>query len=299
MKFRNLNLRDRSLFNTFLSLGKHELAAYSFENVYTSSSLFDIFWMVSSGSLCIFFRDKTGCFLYLPPLGKCTEPQAIAQAFSIMDSFNENKEVSRIENIEEEDVPIYRNLGYLCRQKPGDYLCDRLDLAGLKGGRFKSKRASVNYFLKNHTFKYRQFTSQDKNACLRLYSRWAGERKAHNPDTLYRGMLSDSGRCLKALLADYRKLALIGRVVEIDSQIKAFTFGYRLNKDIFCVLYEITDLSAKGLAQFIFHRFCAELTGYKYINVMDDSGLENLKKVKLSYQPKKLVPAYIATRKNG
>ena len=42
----------------------------------------------------------------------------------------------------------------------------------------------------------------------------------------------------------------------------------------------------------------SELKGYKFINIMDDSGLENLKKVKLSYQPLKLIPAYIAKRKN-
>jgi len=299
MRFKKLALKDRDLFNKFLSLRQHELASYSFENIYASSGLFDIFWQIIAGSLCIFFKDRTGCFLYLPPLGKSIEPQAIGQAFAVMDGFNENKEVSRIENIEEEDLSGYRDLGYLCRDKPGDYLCDRVDLAELKGKPFKSKRASVNYFLKNYTFKYRKFSAPDKNACLRLYSRWAAGRKARSADTLYQGMLVDSGKCIKALLDGYRRLALVGRVVEIDKKVKAFTFGYELNKDIFCILYEITELSVKGSAQFIFQRLSAELTGYKYINVMDDSGLENLKKVKLSYQPEKIIPAYIATRKNG
>ena len=44
--------------------------------------------------------------------------------------------------------------------------------------------------------------------------------------------------------------------------------------------------------------FAQELKNYKFINVMDDSGLENLKKVKLSYHPVKLVPAYIVRRKH-
>ena len=112
-------------------------------------------------------------------------------------------------------------------------------------------------------------------------------------------MLGDSGACLKELLDNYKGLDFTGRVVKINNAIKAFTFGFALNADTFCIFFEITDLSTKGLAQFIFCDFCRSLTGYKYINIMDDSGLENLKKVKLSYHPVKIIPAYIATRRNA
>ncbi len=101
---------------------------------------------------------------------------------------------------------------------------------------------------------------------------------------------------LKVLLNNYRGLRLAGRIVRIDKEIKAFSFGFELNPEAFCILYEITDLSIKGLAQFIFRRFCAELKDYRFINIMDDSGLENLKKVKLSYKPIRLIPAYIIKR---
>jgi uncharacterized protein len=94
-------------------------------------------------------------------------------------------------------------------------------------------------------------------------------------------------------------LELEGGVVKVEGRIKGFTLGFEVNRDTFCILYEITDLSVKGLAQFIFQRFCGKLKGYKYINIMDDSGLENLKKVKLSYHPLKIIPAYIAARENA
>jgi hypothetical protein len=112
-------------------------------------------------------------------------------------------------------------------------------------------------------------------------------------------MLLDTGISLEILLKDYPKLNIIGRIVKIGGRIKAFTFGFALNKDTFCILYEITDLSVKGLAQFIFRQFCRQMEGYKYINIMDDSGLENLRKVKLSYRPVGLVPSFVITRKNA
>jgi hypothetical protein len=122
------------------------------------------------------------------------------------------------------------------------------------------------------------------------------ERKSHNQNHIYQGMMEDSYRCLKIALNNYVDLDLVGSLVKINQEIKAFTFGFKLNQDTFCILYEIADLSIKGLSQLIFRKFSSELEGYKYINIMDDSGLENLKKAKLSYRPEKLIPAYIVKR---
>ncbi len=300
MQLEKLGLKDQALFAKFLSLKTHALSVYAFQNIYIWKSLFDIRWAVIQGSLCVFFKDRIGCFLYIPAQGERLKPAVIQEAFRIMDSYNKNQGVSRIENVEAGDIPFYRDLGYIYYQKPGDYLCSRVDLARLRGGRFKSKRSACNYFIKHYQFKSLPFSLRDKDSCLKLYGRWMKEREAqHNRDLIYQGMLLDSRACLKILLNDYKKLNFIGRVVKIGNQIKAFSFGFKLNPETFCILYEITDLSVKGLAQFIFREFCRKLKGYKYINIMDDSGLGNLKKVKLSYHPLKLIPAYIVKRKDA
>jgi len=299
MRLENLSIKDKGIFNKFLGLGRHELSVYAFENIYIWKGLFDIRWSVIENSLCIFFQDRIGCFLYLAPLAENKKPEVIKKAFKIMDRFNKNKDISRIENIAEPDTSFYENLGYTCQNKSYDYLCSRGELAGLRGNKFKSKRACFNYFTKHYEFRYLAFSLKHKDNCLELYDSWVKERKAKNQDRIYQGMMEDSRRSLKNVLDNYSDLNFIGRVVSIDKKIKAFTFGFKLNPNTFCILYEITDLSIKGLSQFIFSRFSSELEGYKYINIMDDSGLENLKKVKLSYQPAKLIPAYIVKRKNG
>lgn len=298
MKLHKLTLKDKKTFNKFLNLRPHALCVYSFADIYIWKGLFDIYWQAIEGSLCVFFKDKIGCFLYLPPLGKTIEPGPVGKAFQIMDEFNKNTEVSRIENVEEDELGFFKNLRFPYVFKSYDYLCLRGDLANLRGNKFKSKRACVNYFTKNYPFEYLPFSIRHRQGCLALFEDWACQRKLNNQDPIYQGMLLDSLTSLKILLKDYRDLGISGRVVKIEGKIKAFTFGFKLNTQIFCVLYEITDLAFKGLAQFIFRRFCAELKDYPYINVMDDSGLENLKKVKLSYKPVKLIPSYIIKR-NG
>ncbi|MCX5703846.1 MAG: phosphatidylglycerol lysyltransferase domain-containing protein [Candidatus Omnitrophica bacterium] len=299
MKLRNLTLKDKALFLSYLDLQSHELSPYAFQNIYIWKGLFDIEWFVIEESLCIFFKDKIGCFLYLSPLGRNKSPEVIKKAFQVLDRFNKNKEISRIENIEARDIQFYQQLGYDCVVKSCDYLCLRSDLEKLEGDKFKSKRACFNYFSKHYEFGYLPFSLKYKDDCLELYDCWMRQRKAKTGDRVYLGMMEDSRQCLRKALDNYPDLDLAGRVVKVNKEIKAFTFGFKLNPDTFCILYEITDLSIKGLAQFIFRSFAGELKEYKYINIMDDSGLENLKKVKLSYHPTKLIPAYIAQRKDG
>lgn len=293
-----LTLKDKKLFDCFLSLSRHELSVYAFENIYIWGKFYNISWKIIRDSLCVFFRDKFGCFLYLPVLGGEKDYTAIAEVFKIMDGININKDMSRIENVEENEILLYKDFGYECRYKSTDYVCKRADLASLQGDKFKSKRASFNYFVKHYRdSEYLPFSLKYQDACLELFELWASQRKTKLDDKVYSGMIDDSKACLNFLFDNYRGLNIVGKVVRVGGKIKAFSFGFKLNQDTFGILYEITDLSVKGLAQFVFRKFSSELKGFRYINIMDDSGLDNLKKVKLSYHPVKLIPAYIVTRK--
>lgn len=234
--------------------------------------------------------------MYLPPLAVAPQSGIIRQAFVIMDKINKNKDISRIENIQQEDLDYYRSLGYLVREKYPDYLCLRSDLALLRGNKFKSQRAAYNYFIKHYDYDSHRFGLAEEADCLNLFDSWIKERKAQCNDDVYCGMLEDNRKVIKDALVNYKQLNLEGIVVRVNKEIKAFSFGYQLNSNIFCILYEITDLAIKGLAQFIFRQFSQELKDYKYINIMDDSGLENLRKTKLAYKPARLIPAYIVTR---
>lgn len=298
MRLNRISLKDKKIFAKYLGLSGHDLSVYAFENIYIWKGLFEISWQIIEDSLCVFFKDKVGAFLYLAPLARKNNPQTIQAIFEILDNLNKNKEISRIENVEEQDLDFYRGLGFVCRKKSHDYLGLRNDFAALRGNKFKSKRASFNYFIKHNDFCCQTLSPGDKNGCLKLYQQWSSQRKLKNQEAFYQGMLDDSRKCLEIALGNYARLDFYGIVIKISRRIKAFTFGYKLNPDTFCILYEVADLSLKGLPQYIFSRFCRELKDYRDINIMDDSGLENLRLVKLSYHPVKLVPAYIVARKN-
>ncbi|MDD4899585.1 MAG: phosphatidylglycerol lysyltransferase domain-containing protein [Candidatus Omnitrophica bacterium] len=298
MKLNRLTLRNKSLVERFLKLSSHELAVYSFADIYIWKGLFRIYWALVQESLCIFFKDNFGIFLYLGPLTKKLTPGLVQEIFKTLDGLNKNKEISRIENVEEKDLDFYRSLGLSIEKKSSDYLCARSDLAELKGNKFKSKRSSKNYFLKHNEFQVDSLKNSHRNECLNLYHAWAKQRAKLNCDHVYQGMLEDSFSALKVLLRNFDSLGCEGLVVKVRGKVRAFTVGYKLNRQTFCVLYEVADLSFKGIAQFIFQEFCVRAKNFKYINVMDDSGLKNLEQVKFSYKPLRLIPALIV-KKNG
>lgn len=110
---------------------------------------------------------------------------------------------------------------------------------------------------------------------------------------LYQALLEDASHSHKQTLINYDALSLTGRVVQIDDRIEGYTFGFERG-EVFYILMEITNPDIKGLSQFIFRVFCRELTEYRFINTLGDSGLTNIRKVKLSYRPDKVVPVWIA-----
>ena len=296
MSRRQLSLKDKDYITRFLHLRRHDLSVYAFENIYIWKELFEITWMEADGNLCIFFEDALSRFLYLPPLGKSISPDALKVSFEVMDERNANRDVSRVENIEEEDCSFFKKHGYSLYLKSHDYVCLRKEMQELRGNTFKSKRSSYNYFIHHYAYECRPYTPGDAGACLGLYEEWMQERMKGRSDAVYCGMLRDSRRCLGVLIDSAGSLDAEGMVVLVDGRIKGFTFGFPVNPDTWCVVYEVADLSVKGCAQFIFRHFCSRMDQYRFINVMDDSGLENLRRVKMSYCPVRRVPAYNAKR---
>lgn len=284
MRRNRLRLGDKQLFDSYIRQHPRTLAAYAFENIIMWSALYEIFWIELYGNLCVFFKDTVGCFLFLPPLGRTPTERVVCECFSIMDHINKNTAISRIENIQEEDASFFECLGYEVVCGGTDYICRRSDMAYLRGGVFKKKRASAHSFEKSYSFAYRPYRTSDERECRLLFQLWLKERKQKTPDGIYQRLLDDSFTAFKTALKHYEILGFQGRVITVCERIKAITIGYPIDEKSFVVAFEVCDLSLGGIAQFIFRAFCRELA-YPDINIMDDSGLPNLRRVKISYRP--------------
>ena len=295
--FKALALEHKNIFDGYLNAGA--LSTRSFVNVYVWSDLFNILWKIIDNNLCIFYEYKNEFNMLLPPISPYKElsKEVVKKCIKLL------KPASRIENISKGEIKILKDCGLKIYKNTDEYIYLAKDLAELKGNKFASHRASVNQFIKNQKYTYRRFDILDADECLDLYSKWAEQKKQKSSDSVYQQLLEDNFTAHKKAMLNYEALGLIGRVVEIDGKIRAYTFGFELNDvgakqcsvPTYCVLFETADTAIKGLAQYIYKIFAQELVGLKaeFINAMDDSGMENLRKVKLSYHPYKILSSYI------
>jgi len=304
--FKALALEHKKIFDEYL-IGA-QLSTRSFANIYIWSDLFNILWKIIDDNLCIFYEYKNEFNMLIPPIphsslrgapqGRRSNLRDIIRLLRphFARARNDGYLGGRIENIAEEEIKILKDCKIKIYKNTDEYIYLAKDLAELKGNRFASHRASINQFVKNQKYTYRPFDILDMDTCLELYRQWAKQRKEKCSDSVYQKLLEENFTAHKRAMLDYETLRLIGRVVEVDGKIRAYTFAFKSNDNAtYCVMLETADLSITGLAQYIYKTLAQELVdlGAKHINAMDDSGMENLKKVKLSYRPYKILSNYI------
>ncbi len=130
-----------------------------------------------------------------------------------------------------------------------------------------------------------------------LYRAWASERAIRYADSYYRTLLANSFLAHTRALRLAERLGLTARVLEIDGRLLAYSFGAPVaDGRTFAVLGEVADLSVKGLAAFAFRQMCREVSQCRWVNIMGDCGLENLRRAKLGYHPARKVKAYSVVR---
>jgi hypothetical protein len=312
-KLKHFDLESKTIMDSYLELINIDVSDYTFAGNYIWLSTATGFYSIVNDTFCLFILNSGVLTMLLPPLGKKENTyQAMLECFSIMNTHNNNNNYSKIEyvhenllegfvNYLEEGTEIFELLkDFLIEKKLVDYIYKTIDLIELKGDLYKSKRNEINKFQKiypNHTIEIIDI-DKHKDGILQLFNKWVKDRTIYMPKEEVEVFLDGiyfERFAIKRLLNDYKKLDVIGIVIYIDDEIKGFTVGEKINDTTSSVIIEKTDFEVLGCAQFIFREFCKILfENYNtlYINVGDDMGFENLKKVKMSYRPEKLIPKY-------
>ena len=315
---KHFDLKAKDIMNEYLTLINVDVSDYTFAGNYIWLSTATGFYTIVNETFCLFILNSGELSMLLPPIGKKNNTyDAMIQCFEIMNSHNSNRNYSKIEYVHEELLEgfvdyleegtlVYEMLkDFIIEKKLVDYIYKTDDLIDLKGDSYKSKRNEINRFRKVYPNHRIEILDKEKhgNAVLSLFNKWVKDRTTYMPKEeveVFMDGIYFERFAIKRLINDYNNLDIIGLVIYIDDEIKGFTVGERINENTASVIIEKTDFEILGCAQFIFREFTKILKdkyAIEYINVGDDMGFENLKKVKMSYRPKKLVPKYTIYQK--
>ncbi len=312
------NLEAKESMDYYLSFVKQELSDYTFAANYIWLANTSGFYSIVNDTFCIFILNGNELSMLLPPLGKKENiNDAIVQCFQIMNTNNSHPVYSKIDYVCEsllEDFVDFLEDGtlmfeilqdYIVEKKLVDYVYLSEDLINLKGNAYHSKRNEINKFKKVYPDNETEIFDVHQHSVdvMDVFNRWVSHRLKYIPnaevDTFLDGINFEK-QAIKTILKHYEKLDLVGIVLKIDGKAAGFTFGEKLSDNTASILIEKTDFEILGSAQFIFREFCKVLYdkyGCEYINIGDDMGFENLKKVKMSYRPSKLIPKYTIYQK--
>jgi len=315
---KHFDLNAKNVMNEYLKLINVDLSDYTFAGNYIWLSTATGFYSIVNNTFCLFILNSGELTMLLPPIGeKQNTYEAILDCFEIMNNHNSNKNYSKIEYVHEdilegfvdyleEGTLIYEMLkDFIIEKKLVDYIYKVDDLIELKGDSYKSKRNEINKFMKiypEYKIEILDIKKHSKDV-LDLFNKWVKDRTTYMPKEeveIFLDGIYFERFAIKRLVNDYENLDIIGLVIYINDELKGFTVGERINENIANIIIEKTDFEVLGCAQFIFREFTKILKDkyqVEYINVGDDMGFENLKKVKMSYRPKKIVPKYTIYQK--
>lgn len=309
----SFDLAAKTIMEHYLELLETDVSDYTFAANYLWISKGSGFYSIVEDSFCFFLLISGELSMLLPPIGKLESClKAVETCFAIMEENNQHPAYTKIEYVDEKilsafaeyldkDAEIYDLFeDYVIERSFSDYIyyCD--DLINLSGNSYKNKRNEVNKFIRIHPNHELQLLNPHGHGAsiMALLDKWISERMKYLPDEQSDAFLDgiyDERFAIKRMLRDYEALGLVGLVILIDGVISGFTVGEKINDTTASVIVEKTDFNILGCAQFIFREFAKLLSknyGVTYINVGDDMGFENLKKVKLSYSPAKMLPKY-------
>lgn len=282
----------KPLFDHYVQYIQAPLSDYTFANNIIWLSQKSGFYQVIEDCFCLFSLNGNCLTMLLPPLGETArQPVALAACFKIMDGYNPTPYFSTVEYVYRDftDILDTTDNSWLIERSLPDYIYRTEDLIQLKGNAYKTKRSEINQFRRVHPgHRMEKLEPPHWNGIRELINTWLKNRIQYMTgeaiaDFFY--TVEQERQAVERALANYDTLGLQGLCLFINDRLEGFTFGERITSDVANVLVEKTNFAIAGSSQYLFREFAKTFTDCTFINVGDDLGLENLRRVKMSYRP--------------
>ena len=285
-------IEAKTLFDRYAKFIEAPLSDYTFANNIIWLSQKSGFYQIIEDCFCLFSLNGNCLTMLLPPMGAAARQRAaLAACFRIMDGYNPTPYFSVVEYVYRDFMNVLDSADdrWMVERSLPDYIYRTDDLIQLKGNAYKTKRSEINQFRRTYLdHRLEQLGPQHWDGIRELINTWLRNRiKYMSGETIadFFYTVEQERQAIERALAHYDTLGLRGLCLFINNRLEGFTFGERITPDVANVLVEKTNFAIPGSAQYLFREFAKDLSDCTFINVGDDLGLENLRRVKMSYRP--------------
>ncbi len=296
-----VSIDAKPLFDSHVAACDFLVADLSFSNNFMWLSRMSGFYQLIDDCFCLFSLNGNQLGMLLPPIGAAeNQIKALRTCVGIMDSYNHSAADSRVDYVSPEFSRLLELDGDgrsphlddgVWQLEPAfpDYIYRTADLIELRGNSYKTKRSEINQFCRAHPdHRIEPLHHGHRDGMRALLSQWMRARLEGLHGTAVADFIASvelERQGIERALAHYDALGLSGLCLLVDDRVEGFTFGERISPSMASVLVEKTNFAIPGAAQYLFREFARTFADCDYLNVGDDLGLENLRRVKMSYRP--------------
>lgn len=296
IRFQPLTIKEKALFDRYFREQRYENAHFNFTNLFMWRKIYEVQWAEEDGFLCV-KAYWGGNHFFLPPFGPTENYESIIEKLEgYAKELGAAFEMRGVENFVVETLERIRPGYFSCKPDRDnfDYVYLAEDMIHFKGRKFHQKKNHANFFRKNYPhYEYRPMDAESALACIAFNIEWCKKRDCKKGDDLD----CEKDAIIEAL-TNFDTLGFVGGVIYLDNEIKAFTFGEKINSDTVVVHVEKGDTDIRGIYPVINQDFCAaNWESVTYINREEDMGVEGLRKAKESYNPVKMIEKSVVTVK--
>jgi hypothetical protein len=287
--FKELTLADKPRFDRILQQIQPEISDFSFSNLFMWTKIYGLqaaylpdydYWLLLA-------KPEKWKPFFFAPLGDWSDREKLAIVFNLLrQAAKEEGMQLLLRRVPERMLNILRELDSTLQYREDrnafDYLYPGRSLAQLSGRKLHSKRNHLNQFLRKYQWVYQPITPEILKECLALEEPWFNLKNNSGEDEAMFRMLS----C-------FFELKVKGAVIRVDDRICGIAVGEQLNRNTAVIHIEKGNTEIDGIYAAVNQQFVVnQWSGMEYINREEDMGMEGLRKVKLSYQPVKLIKKF-------
>lgn len=287
IEFKPLELENKDLFNKYLDISKYLSSEYNFTTLFAWQEMYDNCYAIVENCFCVKAIDN-GVEYFMFPLG---EKSDVMRAIIALSRYSkENGRNLKFNSVSIKMIDYIKDFGLeevfslSAKRELFDYMYKKEKFINLSGKKLHGKRNHFNYFINNYEYSFVDIDESNEEMCKAKFKEYIFGRSL-NPEKEYFATL----KVLK-----YRKeLGFVSKCLIVEGNIVGIIMGQKHQGTILIQIAK-SDIEYRGAAVALFKFFVEEaFSECEYVNLMEDLGIEGLRKAKLSYDPDFLIEKFL------